>query len=52
MQSYKFLGILDDGVPILYVYKKIKDKITLEINAKVEDTLNKWFAVKYEVVKG
>lgn len=47
---YKFLGILDDGVAMLYVYKKIKDKITPEINAKVEDTLNKWFGVEYELV--
>src|SRR5574344_643172 len=39
---YKFLGILDDGVAMLYVYKKIKDKITTEINARVEDTLNEW----------
>ena len=45
---YKFLGILDDGVAMLYVYKKIKDKITPEINAKVEDTLNEWFGVEYE----
>jgi len=49
---YKFLGILDDGVAVLYVYKKIKDKITPEINAKVEDTLNEWFGVKYEMVEG
>ena len=28
---YKFLGILDDGVAMLFVYKKIKDKITPEI---------------------
>ena len=48
---YKFLGILDDGVAMLYVYKKIKDKITPEINAKVEDTLNEWFGVEYELVK-
>lgn len=48
---YKFLGILDDGVAMLYVYKKIKDKITPEINVKVEDTLNKWFGVEYEIVK-
>ena len=33
---YKSLGILDDGVAILYVYKKIKDRITPEIKAKVE----------------
>ena len=49
---YKFLGILDDGVAMLYVYKKIKDKITPEINAKVEDTLNEWFGVEYEFVEG
>ncbi len=48
---YKFLGILDDGVAMLFVYKKIKDKITPEINAKVEDTLNEWFGVEYELVK-
>ena len=49
---YKFLGILDDGVAMLYVYKKIKDKITPEIKAKVEDTLNEWFGVEYELVEG
>ena len=48
---YKFLGILDDGVAILFVYKKIKDKITPEINAKVEDTLNEWFGIEYEIVR-
>ena len=47
---YKFLGILDDGVAMLFVYKKIKD--TPEINAKVEDTLNEWFGVEYELVEG
>ena len=49
---YKFLGIIDDGVAMLFVYKKIKDKITPEINAKVEDTLNKWFGIEYELVEG
>ncbi|MBP3566428.1 MAG: DUF1232 domain-containing protein [Paraprevotella sp.] len=49
---YKFLGVLDDGVTVLYVYKKIKNKITPEINAKVEDTLNEWFGVEYELVEG
>ena len=48
---YKFLGILDDGVAMLYVYKKIKDKISPEINAKVEDTLNEWFGVEYEMIE-
>ena len=49
---YKFLGILDDGVAMLFAYKKIKDKITPEINAKVEDTLNEWFGAEYELVEG
>ena len=49
---YKFMGILDDGVAMLYVYKKIKDKITPEINAKVEDTLNEWFGAEYELIEG
>ena len=44
--------ILDDGVAMLFVYMKIKDKITPEINAKVEDTLNEWFGVEYELIKG
>lgn len=49
---YKLLGILDEGVAILYVYNKIKGKITPEINAKVEDTLNEWFGVEYEMIEG
>lgn len=48
---YKFLGVLDDGAAILFVYKKIKDKITPEIMMKVEDTLNDWFGVEYEVIE-
>ena len=48
---YKFLGILDDGVAMLYVYKKIKDKITLAINLKVEETLNEWFGSEYEIIE-
>ena len=44
---YKFFGVLDDGVAILYVYKKIKDQITPEINLKVEETLNAWFGPEY-----
>lgn len=48
---YKFLGILDDGVAILFVYRKIKDKITPDIKAKVEDTLNEWFGVEYELIE-
>ncbi len=47
---YKLLGVLDEGAAVLYVYNKIKDKITPEINVKVEDTLNDWFGAEYEVI--
>lgn len=50
--AYKFLGVLDDGVAMLFVYKKLKDKITPEINAKVEYMLNEWFGVEYERIEG
>ena len=49
---YRLLGVLDEGAAIIYVYKKIKDKITPEINSKVEDTLNEWFGVEYEMIEG
>ena len=49
--AFKVLGVLDDGVAMLYVYKKIKNRITPAINAKVEDTLNEWFGVEYEPVE-
>lgn len=50
--AYRFLGVLDDGVAMVYVYKRIKDKITPEINAKVEATLNEWFGIEYTAIKG
>ena len=49
---YRLLGVLDEGAALLYVYKKIKDKITPAINAKVEATLNEWFGVEYEWIEG
>ena len=47
---FGFLGVLDDGIAMLYVYKKIKDKITPEINAKVDELLNEWFGMEYGLV--
>ncbi len=49
---YKLLGVLDDGIAMLYVYKKIKNLITPGINAKVEETLNEWFGVESQVAMG
>ena len=48
---YKLLGVLDDGAAIIFVYKRIKNKITPAINTRVENTLNEWFGVEYEVVE-
>ena len=48
---YKLLGVLDEGAAVVYVYKKIKDKITPEINAKVNRTLDDWFGVEYEIIQ-
>lgn len=42
-KAHKILGMLDEGLAVLYVIKKVQDKITPEINAKVEETLNAWF---------
>ena len=42
-KAHKILGLLDEGLAVLYVVKKVQDKITPEINAKVEETLNTWF---------
>lgn len=48
---YKLIGVLDEGAAVMYVYKKVKDKITPAINAKVDHTLNDWFGVEYEMIK-
>jgi uncharacterized membrane protein YkvA (DUF1232 family) len=46
---YKFLGILDEGAAILYVIKKVHDKMTPAIENKVKDTLDEWFGPEYSV---
>ncbi len=48
---YRFLGVLDEGAAMLYVYKKIKDKITDEINEKVDATLNKWLCLVFYLLR-
>jgi uncharacterized membrane protein YkvA (DUF1232 family) len=40
---YKLLGLTDEAVAIVTVLKKVNSKITDEINAKVDATLDKWF---------
>lgn len=45
-KAHKILGMLDEGLAVLYVVKKVQHKITPEINAKVEETLNAWFGTE------
>lgn len=40
---FKLLGVLDEGAAILYVYKKVKGRITPEIDIKVNGLLDEWF---------
>ncbi len=47
---YKVLGVLDEGVAMLYVYKKIKSRLTPAIRLRVEQTLDEWFGVEYEMI--
>ena len=47
---YKVLGILDGGAAMMFVYKKVKERITPDIDNKVEQTLNEWFGTEYELI--
>ena len=47
---YRFLGVMDEAAAVLFVYSKVKDKITPAIETKVETTLDSWFGAEYEVV--
>lgn len=49
---YKLLGVLDEGVAVVYVYRKVKDKITPEIKAKAEAKLDEWFGIEYTLIEG
>ena len=48
---FKVLGVLDEGTAMLYVYKKVKERITPDIDYKVEQTLNEWFGCEYEIIE-
>lgn len=47
---YKLLGILDEGAAMLFVYNKIKNNITPDIEMKVNQTLDEWFGCEYEII--
>lgn len=47
---YRFLGVMDEAAAVLFVYSKIKDKITPAIETKVETILDGWFGAEYSVI--
>lgn len=47
---YKVLGILDEGAAMMFVYKRVKERITPDIDNKVEQTLNEWFGTEYDLI--
>lgn len=49
---FKLLGMLDDGLAVMFVYKRIKSRITPDIRSRVEERLDEWFGVEYEIVQG
>ena len=46
---YRFLGMLDEGAAVLYVIKKVHDKMTPAIENKVQDVLDDWFGPECSV---
>ena len=47
---YRFLGVMDEAAAVVFVYSKIKDKITPAIETKVETLLDSWFGAEFEVI--
>ena len=48
---YRVLGVMDEAAAVLFVYSKVKDKITPAIETKVESTLDAWFGAEFEVIE-
>ena len=46
---FKMLGLVDEGAAVVFVIKKIHDKITPEIEAKADATLDGWFKTEASV---
>lgn len=42
-RAFKLLGMTDDFAVLVFVWKKVRNKVTPEITLQVEETLSKWF---------
>jgi uncharacterized membrane protein YkvA (DUF1232 family) len=49
---FKLLGVLDDGVAVMFVYRRVMDRITPDIRSRVEERLDEWFGVEYDIIQG
>lgn len=47
---YRFLGVMDEAAAVLFVYSKVKDKITPAIENKVDSILDAWFGAEYAII--
>lgn len=47
---YRFLGVMDEAAAVLFVYSKVKDKITPAIENKVDSILDSWFGAEYAII--
>lgn len=49
-RAFRWLGVLDDAAVAAFVYKKIQGRITPEIEAKVQETIDGWFGADYAMI--
>lgn len=45
---YSWLGVLDDGAAMVFIYKLVGKNVSDEIKAKVAETLDDWFGSEAE----
>ena len=46
-----WLGLIDDAAALTFIYNKLEDKVTPDVQRRVQDTIDEWFGVEYEVVE-
>ena len=46
--AFSPMGVLDEGAAMLYVYKKVRERITPKIDAKVNATLDDLLLQRYK----
>lgn len=44
-----WLGVIDDAAALTYVYNKLEDKVTPDVERRVQETIDEWFGAEYEI---